>query len=110
MAESSSKGFDSGKASKSDLAALKESREEDDSINKFQNDGSFLEMFKKRLQEQQETKESTTATVSDHKKEESSSSKSKFDATYFSPQTITYKEDNEGTVPSSKKPRYQVLF
>ena len=82
--------------------------------NQFQNDGSFMEMFRKRMEEQQkdnkpvtkaaakpsEPKPSTAASTSVTKEPEA-------EATFYSTQTMHYKNDAENS-SSSKKPQYQV--
>lgn len=81
--------------------------------NQFQNDGSFMEMFRKRMEEQSKksagTKAAAKPTEQQKSKEASTTSATKepeAEATFYSPQTMYYKDDVETS--SSKKPQYQV--
>lgn len=77
---------------------------DNDATNLFQNDGSFLEMFKKRM-EASPSVTTTTTTIST--KDSNQDTKGQYDTTYFAPQTITYKKETESNGPA-KKPQYQV--
>lgn len=68
--------------------------------NKFENDGSFFEMFQKQMQNQQNDSEKDKS-----KKKETSSDK--LEPAYFSTQTISYKDSDKGT---KKKTQYQVAI
>lgn len=102
----------------SDLEATetKEPEPPPDTANKFQNDGSFMEMFKRRMQEQQQeqqqNKEPSAAAAKPQKSGNSSAEVlGKYDRLQYATQAMTYKDSGEGVKSStskSTKPQYQV--
>ena len=78
--------------------------------NFFQNDGSFMDMFKTYQNWQQAQTEATTSTPdppTESEQEDSSSKEAevKMDAPVYTTQTMCYKDG-----PSSAKPQYQVII
>lgn len=86
---------------------------EDYGVNKFQNDGSFLEMFKQCQQPKvADPQSSSTVTPQPHEQSHNKGSKDskeeangEKDTPYYSTQTMYYKEGS-----GSEKPQYQVTF
>ena len=104
-------GVKEDKKPRTDRETLRKSSPEEQgrSQNQFQNDGSFLEMFRKKMEEQKKvnSKPETKAAAKSTEQKQNSGSASvtaEPEAAFYSPQTISYKDD----VDSSKKPQYQV--
>ena len=81
--------------------------------NKFQNDGSFLEAFKKMAEQQQESLnlvENSTSPPLSATKEACMEIEGRPDASYVAPQTIVYKSGSGEEKNSSKRPQQVIIF
>ena len=108
----------------------KKAKTESASSNAFENDGSFLEMFRKRMEEQQKQEEQKKQQQGNSTKKLNSKNKAiialkktpvvakkpstEVEVPYFAQQTMYYKGDGGGGEggegEDAKKPQYQVLI